>query len=236
VDITDNPFQDAAKVTEDPWNPPEVSDAPPDAPPPDHRNSIAWERERSFSALKDTLLDVLLEPGATFRAAHPEVSLWPALGFFLIFGSLGYAGSTAVVELMYYLGQERVLGHNLSSLLPSWTVVFVPVTLTVHIFINAALMHLALMVTGAKTLRYGASFRICAYCTGATALFNAVPFVGHWVSMVLLFIVEVAAIQRMHRTSGGKAAFAAIAPVILRWAFYGGLALIGIYSIASLFD
>lgn len=235
MDITDNPFQDAAKVTEDPWNPPEAGDAPPGPPPPDHANSIAWERERSFTALKETLLDVLLEPGATFRAAHPEVSLWPALSFVLIFGSIAYGLNTALYAGLSYLGDDTVMGHQLASLLPSWTILFFPLTLTVNTFVNASLLHLALMVTGANTLRYGASFRISAYCTGATAVFSAVPIVGYWLSLVVLCLLEVAAIRRMHKTTGGKAAFAAIAPIILRWAFVWVFALLGIYSIASLF-
>lgn len=231
--IADNLFQDAQKVTEDPWNPPQVVDEPPKDPPPSTRNSIPWERERSFTTLKDTLLDVVLEPGATFRAAHPDVSLLPALSFALILGCLAYGLNLGMQAVLRYFGGDIVLGP---SILPGWTMVFFPFRLAFQTFFNAGLLHLALMVTGANTLRFGASFRISAYAIGATALFGAVPVVGHWVSLLVLFLVEVAAIRSMHKTTDGKAAFAAIAPVLLRWAFFLGLALIGGYSVASLFD
>ncbi len=190
-----------------------------------------------MSALKDTLLDVLLKPGATFRDAHPDVSLWPALSFVLIFGCLGVMLSMTIdfVSPGIRAGASIATATEGFMGLFRWILLLVPLRIIASTFVNAGLLHLALMVTGANTLRYGASFRICAYCGGATAVFGAVPVIGHWVGLIALFLVQVPAIKHMHKTTDGKAAFAAIAPIILRWTFFGGLALAGIYSIASLF-
>jgi hypothetical protein len=155
----------------------------------------------------------------------------PALGFTLIFGCLTYGLNFGLRRY----GGAMVFGHALPSLMPSRALLVFPLQLAGSVFVNAALLHLALMITGANPLRFGASVRISAYATGATSLFSVVPMVGHWAGLLILFFVEVAAIRRMHKTTGGKAAFASLAPIVLRWGFFGGLALIGVYSIASLF-
>lgn len=213
-----------------------MTDAPPSAPPPARGGGIAWERERSFVALKETLLGVLLQPVATFRAARPVASLLPALGFVLIFGGLTYGLHVGLDFVLRHFTGDMILGRPFPLVMPSWALFVFPISLTGGVLINAALLHLALMVTGANPLRFGVSFRISAYATGATSFFGVVPVVGHWAGMLALFLVEVAAIQSMHRTTVGKAAFAAIVPIILRFAFYATVALAVINAIASLFE
>ncbi len=183
----------ATDVAQDPGAPPPGDPGPPPPPPAPAPDGPPWERQRSFGAMLETIKGVLIEPGDTFRNASRTAGIGPALLFGLI---LGGAGSVIALFWQYFMG--AALGGGLGSspfggeLPPEFADLFsfagptmlilwlamAPVMLLIGLFLWSAIVHLMLLLLGGASQGYEATFRTIAYCSGSTALFQAVPFCG----------------------------------------------------------
>lgn len=203
---------------------------PPHQPPAPEPDGPPWERQRSLSALLDTLKGVLIEPGETFRYASRTAGLGPALLFGLI---LGLAGSWISIFWQYFLGAAFGGGlgsSQLASELPPELadllnfggpmmlligLAMAPVLLLIGMFLWSAVVHLMLLLLGGASHGYEATFRTIAYCSGATALFQAVPFCGSWIGGIWSLVAQILCLKEMHNISGGKATAAVLLPLVL---------------------
>ncbi len=212
----------ASDVSQDPGAP-----GPP--PPPPAPDGPAWERRRSLGAMLETIKGVLIEPGDTFRDASRTAGIGPALLFGLI---LGLAGSLVGLFWQYFMG--AALGSGLGStpfggelppeltdILPGpgamliFSMAMAPVLLLIGMFLWSAIVHLMLLLLGGASQGYEATFRTIVYCTGSTALFQAIPFCGQWVGLIWSLVAQILGLKEMHNISGGKAAAAVLVPLLL---------------------
>jgi hypothetical protein len=69
------------------------------------------------------------------------------------------------------------------------------------------------MVRGSKN-GFEATFRVMAYAYGSN-IFMAVPFCGGFIAALWNIVVVIIGLKEAHGTSGGKAAFAVLFPVLL---------------------
>ena len=89
--------------------------------------------------------------------------------------------------------------------------------IVIGLFVGAAILHLFVLIVGAaRTSASGfeGTFRVAAYASTAS-LAQVIPFVGGLVALVWGMVLAVKGIQRMHRTTTGKAAAAVLLPVVL---------------------
>jgi len=214
-------------ISQDPGAPPAGDPGPP--PPAPDPDGPAWERQRSLGAMLETIKGVLIEPGDTFRNASRTAGIGPALMFGLI---LGLAGSIIGLFWQYFMG--AAFGGGLGSspfggglppefadILPGPTTLLIlslamaPVFLLIGLFLWSAIVHLMLLLLGGASQGYEATFRTIAYCSGSTALFQAVPFCGGWVGGIWSLVAQIVCLKEMHHISGGKAAAAVLVPLVL---------------------
>jgi hypothetical protein len=178
----------------------------------------------------ETIKGVLIEPGDTFRNASRTAGIGPALMFGLI---LGLAGSWIGLFWQYFIGAAFGSGFGsspfVSELPPELadllsfggptllilSMVTAPVMLLIVLFLWSAIVHLMLLLLGGASQGYEATFRTIAYCSGSTALFQAVPFCGGWVGGIWSLVAQILCLKEMHNISGGKAAAAVLVPLLL---------------------
>ncbi len=214
----------ATDVLQDPGAP-----GPPPAPPAPAPDGPAWERRRSFGAMLETIKGVLIEPGDTFRNASRTAGIGPALLFGLL---LGLAGSLIGLFWQYFMGAAfggglgstpfgGGLPPELADILPApgalliLSLAMAPVLLLIGLFLWSAIVHLMLLLLGGAGQGYEATFRTIAYCSGSTALFQAVPFCGGWVGGIWSLVAQILCLKEMHNISGGKATAAVLLPLLL---------------------
>ena len=83
------------------------------------------------------------------------------------------------------------------------------------LFIGAAVLHLFVLLVGAaRTSASGfeGTFRVVAYASTAS-IAQVIPFVGGLISLVWWIVLAVKGIQRMHRTTSGRAVAAVLLPM-----------------------
>jgi len=178
----------------------------------------------------ETIKGVLIEPGDTFRDASRTAGLGPALLFGLL---LGLAGSWIGLFWQYFLGAafggglgSSPFGGELPPELAEWLnfggpmmlimgLAMAPVFILIGLFLWSAIVHLMLLLLGGATQGYEATFRTIAYCSGSTALFQAVPFCGGWIGGLWSLVAQILCLKEMHNISGGKATAAVLLPLVL---------------------
>lgn len=212
---------------EDPWAAPRVSDTADGHAAPHHGpSSLPWEEGYSLPNLLETIRRVTVATSQTFAEAPRDVGITPALLFGLLlataFGLIG-SGLQAIFiphgdaipgelgRVLDVIGQPSVL-----------SLVITPVQVLLGLFIGTAIVHLGLMIVGGANSGFEATFRVLAYATGALAPLQIIPVLGPFVAGVWGLVLEVIALKELHETTGGKAAFAVLAPLLLACLCVGG--------------
>jgi len=123
--------------------------------------------------------------------------------------------------------REMMRGFVASSV--GWTVaqiLIAPILVVCGLFIGAAIMHLCVMIVGGlsnSNAGFEGTVRIVGY-SWVAQLAQIVPLFGGLIAMVWALVLYVMGIERLHRTTQGKAIAAVLIPVVLCC----GCALIGI--------
>jgi hypothetical protein len=180
----------------------------------------------------ETIKGVLIEPGDTFRNASRTAGLGPALLYGLL---LGFAGSCMAIFWGYLITTAfggGLGGSPFGGELPPeiaemfdfagptmlvFQLAMAPVFILIGLFVWSAIVHLMLLLLGGATQGYEATFRTMAYCSGSTALFQAIPFCGGFVGIYGLWfaVAQILGLKEMHNISGGKATAAVLLPLVL---------------------
>jgi hypothetical protein len=140
-----------------------------------------------------------------------------------------YALITGMVSWMIYYFWIIVLHDPLSSYIPQTgssgldvfqgsgivaAAILTPFILIASLFIWSGILHLLLMmVRGAKN-GYEATFRVVSYSSGAS-VFLMVPFCGAIIASLWTIVIAIIGLKEAHGTTGGKASFAVLFPLIL---------------------
>lgn len=99
-----------------------------------------------------------------------------------------------------------------------------PFVIALALFLGAAILHLCCMLVGAlPNSRSGFEGSLRAVCySEASSLASIIPVVGGLIAVVWWIVLAVQGIERLHRTTSGKAVAAVLIPVVV---CCGGLAL-----------
>jgi hypothetical protein len=90
------------------------------------------------------------------------------------------------------------------------------ITILLGLFIGAAVLHLFVLLVGAakgSASGFEGTFRVVAYASTASVA-QVIPFVGGLITLVWWIFLAIKGVQRMHRTTSGRAAAAVLLPIV----------------------
>jgi len=207
------------------------------------REHTAWEDEGTqltFGGLVATLKESLFNPSDFFRKMNVSGGMTNPILYALITGMVGW---------MAYYFWEIVFHDTLRDLLPSTThtgfdifaetglvikAILTPFMLIIGLFIWSGILHvLLLLVRGAKN-GFEATFRVVSYISGAS-IFLIIPLCGAFLSAIWTLVLAVIGLRDAHGTSGGKATFVVLFPLIICCAFVALFSLLVLGTVAASF-
>lgn len=211
--------------------------SPPPPPEEPRRDGPAWERRQSIldlGAMLVTVRDVLVDAPNTFRTMVRDGGMSGPLFFMLILGCIGgwvgmlwgilWSQAMGAAALgsgamdLSALGVEsnpELMAFMASATFQVIQALTLPALLLVVFFVQAAVFHLMLLIVGGAEQPFETTIRVVAYTSGATALFQMVPFCGSFIGMVWGIVVLILGLAHAHETSMGRSAAAVLLPLIL---------------------
>jgi hypothetical protein len=189
------------------------------------RSGLPWDLRHSkgfFSAFIETLQIVLTRPGEAFTAMQREGGLGEPLLYGLIGGTFGYLFYLLFILFMPSLafmgGGNRhnafagMFGMGAGVML---AVIFVPIGLTILIFLAAAILHVCLMIVGGAKQAFETTFRVVCFSIGSTYPLMIVPLCGGAVASIWSLVLYCIGLARTHETDTGRAVLAVFLPIIV---------------------
>jgi len=190
---------------------------------PAPRSGLPWDhrQERSFfNAFLETLQMVLGRPTDAFTAMKREGGLSEPLLYALIGGSFGL-----IVYLIYsfvfqslgiFASRNNPLLHFVGMGI-GWVVllVFAPLLIAIGVFINAAILHVCLMLVGGARQSFETTFRVVCFSGGSVAPLMVVPLCGVLIVGVWGIVLRCIGLARAHETDTGRAVLAVFLPLIV---------------------
>lgn len=205
------------------------------------RRNTAWEEEGAqwtFGGLTATLRESLFHPSEFFRKMNVTGGLSNPLLYALITGMIGWTA--------YYFW-EIVFHDTFREFLPSQArtgldvfaetglavkALLTPFMVIAGLFIWSGVLHLLLLlIRGAKN-GFEATFRVVSYINGAS-VFLILPLCGGLLCGVWTLVLAVIGLRDAHGTSGGKAAFVVLLPIILCCAFIAVFSVLVLGTVAA---
>jgi len=159
-----------------------------------------------FPALFETWKRSTFQPTEFFSTLAPG-PIGPAWGYAVL---LSVPSAILTVIGLALFGGSNWNGGSHVGVFP--LAIGLAVLTTVSVWITAAVLHVCAMITGAATQGFDATFRAVAYSTGPT-VFAWIPLVGS-LAGIWVVVLEVIAVENLHRTTRGRAIFAVLLPVI----------------------
>jgi hypothetical protein len=183
-------------------------------------NEPAWERKEELGfvrALFRTIQTVLLQPSQTFANLKRAGGLLNPLAFYLITSVVGGAGG--VLYSYVFPGFESFTGMEKQQTPASLatSMLMLPIIQLISIFVWSGLVHLGLMLVNGAQRNYETTFRVACYASGSSAVIALLPIwiCGGVIGWIWGLVVAIIGLSRAHPTSGGKASFAVLLPVVL---------------------
>ncbi|HYB53889.1 MAG TPA: YIP1 family protein [Thermoanaerobaculia bacterium] len=201
--------------------------APPATPPPPSQNPLPWEdrdRRGFLQALTDTMGLFISRPSEAWARARESGDMTSPLLFGLIVGWVSAVAQSVIariapvpVMLPGRWGRSFERMHEYRGGGIAVTAIVAPIAILIALFIGAAILHVCCMLVGAlnaSTSGFEGTFRASAYAHVAS-LANVVPGIGPLVFCVWWIFLAVMGLQRMHKTTQGKALAAIFIPIVL---------------------
>jgi len=189
------------------------------------RSGLPWDQRHSkgfFSAFIETLQMVLTRPGEAFTVMQREGGLGEPLLYGLIGGSFGYLFYVLffffMPSLVFMGGANR---HNAFAGMFGMgagviaAIIFVPIVLTIGIFIASAILHVCLMIVGGAKQAFETTFRVVCFSIGSTYPLMIVPLCGGAIAGVWNLVLHCIGLARAHETETGRAVLAVLLPLIV---------------------
>lgn len=214
-------------------------------PPPQQgmRETTPWEDRQTRGILTgviDTLKSSLFSPAEFFRKMKVTGGLTDPLLYALITGMAGVMvsfvwqillqdtlQSFVPQEMRSAAGLELFRNVGMAAL-----AVMMPFMMMIGLFIWAGMLHLFLMMVKGANNGFEATFRTVAYSYGAN-VFQAIPFCGGFIATVWSLVLVIIGLRESHGTTGGKATFAALFPLVLCCVFVALVAVLIFGTIAA---
>ncbi len=190
------------------------------------RGRTPWEdrgQRGFFGGLTATLRESLFAPGGFFRRMRVAGGLADPLLYAMITGVVGfmlfYVWQILFQDLFHgYMPQDMRGAGGVGALGSGFGIavlaVFIPFLVIMSLFLWAGMLHLLLMMVRGANNGFEATFRAVAYSYGAYLLM-AIPFCGGLIATVWNLIIVIIGLKEAHGTSGGKASFAVLFPLLL---------------------
>jgi hypothetical protein len=186
---------------------------------------LPWDQRHTkgfFSAFIETLQMVLTRPGEAFTAMSREGGFGEPLLYALIGGSFGYLFYMLFIFFMpslAFMGAGNrhnalagVFGMGAGLIL---AVIFVPIGLTILIFVASAILHVCLMIVGGAKQAFETTFRVVCFSIGSTYPLMIVPLCGGAVAAIWNLVLHCIGLARAHETDTGRAVLAVFLPMIV---------------------
>ena len=189
------------------------------------RSGLPWDERFSkgfFSAFIETLQMVLTRPSDAFTAMRREGGLGEPLIYALIGGSFGYL--FYILFLMFMPSLAFFGSGNRHNALAGMfgmgaglvmAIIFIPIGLTIVIFIASAILHICLMIVGGAKQSFETTFRVVCFSIGSTYPLMIVPFCGGAVAAIWNLVLHCIGLARAHETDTGRAVLAVLLPLIV---------------------
>jgi len=191
------------------------------APAP--RSGLPWDQRQQrglFTAFVETLQMVLSRPSEAFTAMKREGGLGEPLIYAVIGGSAGlviyFIYNFAFQSLGMMASQNNPLTHLVGTGIAGiFLIICAPILVVIGIFINAAILHVCLMIVGGAKQSFETTFRVVCFEAGSVYPLMIVPFCGGLIAAVWGIVLRCIGIARAHETDTGRAVLAVLLPVII---------------------
>jgi hypothetical protein len=187
------------------------------------RSGLPWDERHSkglFSAFIETLQMVLTRPSEAFNAMRREGGLGEPLIYAIIGGSFGlifyFIYQLAFQSLGMFANRPNPLAHFVGASIGGVIlIIFVPVLVAIGAFINAAILHVCLMIVGGAKQPFETTFRVICFASGSVFPLMVVPLCGGVIAGVWDIVLRCIGLARAHETDTGRAVLAVLLPVIV---------------------
>jgi hypothetical protein len=187
------------------------------------RSGLPWDARATkglVSAFIETLQMVLTRPSEAFTMMQREGGLGDPLLYAIIGGSMG-----GIVSFLFSLGFQS-LGlfggrHNAFTAMAGMGIgslafiIFLPVLITIGLFIGSAIVHVCLMIVGGAKQTFETTFRVVAFTQGSTGPLQMFPICGGLIAGVWALVLNCIGLARAHETDTGRAVLAVLLPLIV---------------------
>jgi hypothetical protein len=205
------------------------------------RGKTPWENRDvlgSFRSLVATIKEALFSPSAFFRRMPVSGGLTDPLLYSLIVSMAGTMVSFLwdmvlrgtfqqflPAEMSSAPGYDLFAGVGIAAM-----AVLLPLFLIAVLFIEAGIYHLLLLLVRGGKAGFEGTFRAVAYGNSGS-VFMMVPFCGSIVGIVWSIVITIIGLKEAHETTGGKAAFAVLMPLVLCCGVVLVLSLVGVLAV-----
>jgi hypothetical protein len=187
------------------------------------RIGLPWDERHTkglFSAFIETLQMVLTRPSEAFTVMRREGGLSEPLFYAIIGGSFGlvfyFAYQLAFQSLGMFATRPNPLAHLVGAGIGgAIVIIFVPVLVAIGVFINAAILHVCLMIVGGAKQPFETTFRVICFASGSVFPLMVVPLCGGVVAGIWDLVLRCIGLARAHETDTGRAVLAVLLPVVV---------------------
>lgn len=190
----------------------------------DKAGGLPWDDRQTvgfWTALFETIRLVLLEPSNAFSRMRPTGGFGSPLFYYVILGTVG--GVVGIVyQTVFNMYQptatpdQQVFSAALtSSVAVGVTIMILPLFLAAGAYIGSGILHLSLMLLGGAKRPFEATFRVCCFAGGSTAVLQLLPVCGGLAASVWNFVLIIVGLSKVHEISKGRAVVAVLLPTIV---------------------
>jgi hypothetical protein len=187
------------------------------------RSGLPWDERHSkglFQGFIETLQMVLTRPSEAFTAMRREGGLGEPLLYAIIGGSFGlvfyFIYQLAFQSLGVFANRPNPLAHLIGAGIGGVIlIIFVPVLVAIGVFINAAILHVCLMIVGGAKQPFETTFRVICFASGSVFPLMVVPLCGGVIAGIWDIVLRCIGLARAHETDTGRAVLAVLLPVIV---------------------
>jgi len=186
------------------------------------RPGLPWDRDGGFmERLVGTIKEVLFSPNYAFQKMRLRGNYGrPLLFGFMLIGLGSFLGSLWMLLIMG-AGSSFFSSPGMGqAAMPIGVFVVMyffqsAIAGLVGPFISAAIYHVCLLIVKGAKRDFECTYRVIAYASGSTAVFNLIPIIGQLIGAIWAIVAIIIGFSRAHGISGGKAALAYFLPLIV---------------------
>ena len=201
---------------------------PPELPQPSEDVAMpaepAWERRKqlgTFSALVETVRQVLAAPVGTFKAMKREGGQSTPLFFYLLVTTFATWAAMAYQLTVVMMNPEAMLGPLAKSLntasligIQVLSMALAPMVLILVAYCAAGIFHLVFQLLGSSQ-PFEVTFRAYCYAVAPASVFRLIPLCGDFLFFIAGLVLLVFSFRETLRIDGTRATIGVILPSLL---------------------